>query len=128
MKDSKPVPSSKPNDVTATEAADCQSYEPPRILKAVEVGHPSRREFVMASLAAVAAGCNSAASITTVNGVCSCHAVCTCDAEGSSGGQSVTQSKYDSSGTCICDTVCSCNTVCTCNSQGGGGGGGDYWY
>jgi hypothetical protein len=105
------------------------SYEPPAILKAVEVGLASRRQFVLASLATVTAGCNAKASIETEGGVCTCHAVCTCDSDSSdSSNSSVRETTRDAVGNCTCNTVCTCNSVCTCDSQGSSGGGSDYWY
>ncbi len=105
-------------------------YESPRILKAVDVGDPSRRTFVLASMAA-AAGC-STIRIETENGACTCHAVCVCDIDDSSHKNESTHESIRTGSVCSCDTVCTCNSVCTCDSEGssGGGGGGStsYWY
>jgi hypothetical protein len=118
------------DDLGPDEVVEPSGYEPPRILRAVELNPTSsRRRFLVASLAAGALtteGCaNSVIDITAENGECTCHTVCVCDVDtNETTSESVRESEY-SGGGCTCDTVCSCDSVCTCDSQSSGG---SYWY
>lgn len=109
-----------------------RAYKKPMVVKAVDVAPGSgRRKFIVASMVAVAEGCDSAMSIQTENGYCTCHAVCSCDTDNANtGNESVRREERNGDGVCTCNTVCSCDSVCTCNSVCSceSVGGGSYWY